>query len=66
MEEYHVDAITGGTDALIDVMVKLKYKDKIISARSTQPDIVMASVDAFVSGANRLLLEVYENENIRA
>lgn len=66
LEEYHVDAITGGTDALIDVMVKLKYKDKIISARSTQPDIVMASVDAFVSGANRLLLEVYENENIRA
>ncbi len=55
LEEYHVDAITGGTDALIDVIIKLRYKDKIISARSTQPDIIMASVEAFISGVNRLL-----------
>ncbi|MDI3484759.1 MAG: (R)-citramalate synthase, partial [Methanobacteriaceae archaeon] len=61
LEEYHVDAITGGTDALIDVIIKLRYKDKIISARSTQPDIIMASVEAFISGVNRLL----SNEKMR-
>lgn len=55
LEEYHVDAITGGTDALIDVIVKLKLGDKIISARSTQPDIINASVEAYLSGVNRLL-----------
>jgi len=33
LEEYHVDAITGGTDALIDVILKLRLGDKIISAR---------------------------------
>ena len=55
LEEYHVDAITGGTDALIDVIVKLRLGDKIISARSTQPDIINASVEAYLSGVNRLL-----------
>lgn len=53
--EYHVDAITGGTDALIDVVLKLKLDEEIISARSTQTDIINASVEAYLSGANRLL-----------
>lgn len=57
LEEYHVDAITGGTDALIDVIVKLRMGDKIISARSAQPDIINASVEAYLSGVNRLLEE---------
>lgn len=58
LEEYHVDAITGGTDALIDVIVKLRMGDKIISARNAQPDIINASVEAYLSGVNRLLEEV--------
>ena len=53
--EYHVDAITGGTDALIDVIVKLKKGDKMISARATEPDIINASVKSYISGVNRLL-----------
>ncbi|MGZ7044669.1 MAG: alpha-isopropylmalate synthase regulatory domain-containing protein, partial [Methanobacterium sp.] len=55
LEEYHVDAITGGADALIDVIVKLKHDDKIVTARSTQPDIIMASVEAYLSGINKIL-----------
>lgn len=57
LEEFHVDAITGGTDALIDVIVKLRLGDKIISARSTEPDIINASVEAYLTGVNRLLEE---------
>lgn len=55
LEEYHVDAITGGADALIDVVVKLKHNDEIVTARSTQPDIIMASVEAYLSGINKIL-----------
>jgi D-citramalate synthase len=55
LEEYHVDAITGGTDALIDVIVKLRHGEQIVSARSTQPDIINASVEAFLSGINKIL-----------
>jgi len=55
LEEYHVDAITGGTDALIDVVVKLKNGDNIVTARSTQPDIIMASVEAVLGGVNKIV-----------
>ena len=55
--EYHVDAITGGTDALIDVIIKLQKGDRILSARGTEPDIIDASVKAYISGVNRLLNE---------
>ncbi|ADC65561.1 isopropylmalate/citramalate/homocitrate synthase [Ferroglobus placidus DSM 10642] len=52
---YHVDAITGGTDALVDVIVQLKKGDKIVTARGARTDIIMASVEAFVEGLNMLL-----------
>ncbi len=55
LEEYHVDAITGGTDALIDVVVKVRHDGRIVTARSTQPDIIMASVEAYLGGINRIL-----------
>ena len=55
LEEYHVDAVTGGTDALIEVIIKLSSDDKIISARATEPDIINASVEAYIDGVNRLL-----------
>ncbi len=53
--EYHVDALTGGADALIDVIVKLRMGNNVISARSTEPDIINASVEAYILGVNRLL-----------
>jgi D-citramalate synthase len=59
LEEYHVEAITGGTDALIDVVVKLKHNGNIVTARSTQPDIIMASVEAYLSGINKILSTNY-------
>ena len=55
--EYHVDAITGGTDAFIDVIIKLQKGDKVVSARGTEPDIINASVKAYIAGVNRLLMD---------
>ena len=55
LEEYHVDAITGGTDALIDVVVRLRHNQQVVTARSTQPDIINASVEAYLSGINKIL-----------
>jgi D-citramalate synthase len=52
---YHVDAITGGTDALVDVIVQLKRGNRIVTARGARTDIVMASVEAFVEGLNMLI-----------
>lgn len=55
LEEYHVDAITGGTDALVDVTVTLSKDGKILSSKGTRTDIITASVEAVLSGMNRLL-----------
>ncbi len=52
---YHVDAITGGTDALVDVIVQLRRGDKIVTARGARTDIIMASVEAFIEGLNMLV-----------
>ena len=61
LEEYHVDAIRGGTDALVDVTVRLSKDGKIITSRGARTDIIMASVEAMIAGMNRLLREKHEN-----
>jgi D-citramalate synthase len=65
LEEYHVDAITGGTDALIDVIVKLRHEGNIVTARSTQPDIINASVEAYLSGINKILSDKGINKPVK-
>jgi D-citramalate synthase len=54
LEEYHVDAITGGTDALVNVLVKISRGDKTITASGVSEDIVIASLYALLNGVNRL------------
>ena len=61
LEEYHVDAIRGGTDALVEVTVRLSKDGKIVTSRGARTDIIMASVEAVIAGMNRLLGE--ENED---
>ncbi|RLI95562.1 MAG: 2-isopropylmalate synthase [Candidatus Altiarchaeales archaeon] len=56
--EYHVDSISGGTDAVVEVMVKLRSKGKIITAKGAGTDIVLASVDALVNGLNLILRRI--------
>ena len=54
LEEYHVDAITGGADALVNVVVKMSRRDKTITASGVSEDIVLASLYALINGVNRL------------
>ena len=55
LEDYHVDAIRGGTDALVKLTVRLSKDGKIITSRGARTDIIMASVEAMIAGINRLL-----------
>ena len=50
-----MDAISGGTDALVDVTVKMAKDGKMITSRGARTDIITASVEAVVAGMNRLL-----------
>ncbi|MEM2796547.1 MAG: alpha-isopropylmalate synthase regulatory domain-containing protein, partial [Candidatus Hadarchaeales archaeon] len=60
--EYHVDSISGGTDAVVDVTVKLTDGKRIITARGISGDIIMASVQAMLNGVNRFLWDKYRGE----
>ncbi|MCD6325726.1 2-isopropylmalate synthase [Candidatus Bathyarchaeota archaeon] len=55
LEEYHVNAITGGTDALVEVIVRLRKGDRVVTAMGAHGDIVMASVEAMLNGMNVLM-----------
>jgi D-citramalate synthase len=63
LEEYHVDAITGGTNALVEVWVTMALADKKITARGAGADIIMASVEAVLEGINRLM-QLEEEEKL--
>ena len=57
LEEYHIEAITGGTNALGEVIVKtVDEEGNKVTGRSTDEDIVKASVDAIISSVNKLLM----------
>ena len=63
LEEYHVDAITGGTNALVEVWVTMALSDRKITARGAGADIIMASVEAVLEGINRLM-QLEEEEKL--
>lgn len=65
LEEYHVDAITGGTNALVEVWVTMAMADRKITARGADADIIIASVEAVLEGINRLMrLEEEDRLNV--
>lgn len=57
LEQYHVKAITGGTDAMVEVVVRLRKGDRTATATGVREDIVMASVEAVLSGMNVLMTD---------
>jgi 2-isopropylmalate synthase len=58
LKEYRLDAISGGSDALAEVVVKVEDDcGSTVSARTTGEDVVRASVEAMILGINKLLLK---------
>jgi len=54
LEDFRLEAVTSGKDALGQVSLKLKIKDQIISGRGASTDIVEAAVKAYIDAANKL------------
>ncbi len=57
LEKYSVKAITGGTDAVTEVAVSLRKGDRMATAIGVNEDIVIASVEAMLSGMNVLMTD---------
>ena len=61
LENYSVKAITGGTNAVTEVAVSLSKGDRKATAIGVNEDIVIASVQAMLSGMN-VLMTNYNNQ----
>ena len=57
LESYHVDAITGGTDAVVTVEVEMSRGDDHVTVTASDSDITRASVSAMVDAMDRLVAD---------
>jgi isopropylmalate/citramalate/homocitrate synthase-like protein len=58
LSEYRLEALTGGSDAVAEVIIKVEdKKGNVVSSRAAREDIVMASVEAMINAINKLLLK---------
>lgn len=58
IREYRLDSITGGSDALAEVSIKVEdKKGNVVSARKAGEDVVVASVQAMMDAINKIMLK---------
>jgi 2-isopropylmalate synthase len=53
--QFHVSSVTGGSDALGDVVVQLEVEGRRVTGRGVATDVVEASARAFLAAINRAL-----------
>jgi 2-isopropylmalate synthase len=54
LRDFRIEAISGGSDALAEVIIGVEDENgRVVSARATNEDIVMASVEALVAAINQ-------------
>lgn len=57
LQLYQVHAVTSGTDAQAEVTVRLEEKGKMVNGQGADVDTIVASVRAYVSALNKLLVK---------
>ncbi|MFH0913028.1 MAG: 2-isopropylmalate synthase, partial [Candidatus Omnitrophota bacterium] len=54
LQDYRIEAVTKGKDALGEVSLKLKAKGKVVTSRGSSTDIIEASVRAYINALNKI------------
>jgi len=54
LQDYRIEAVTKGKDALGEVILKLKARGKMVTARGSSTDIIEASVRAYINALNKI------------
>ncbi|OEH91423.1 2-isopropylmalate synthase [Bacillus solimangrovi] len=64
LDDYRIQANTGGRDALAEVYVSVNFRNKSSRGRGTAQDVLEASAKAYLNAINRVLLqEQWHEEN---
>jgi 2-isopropylmalate synthase len=56
--DYTVHSVTGGTDALAEVAVRISHEGRVYSGRGAASDVIESSAKAYVQALNRLAAAV--------
>ncbi len=54
LQDYRIEAVTKGKDALGEVSLKLKAKGRVVTARGSSTDIIESSVRAYINAFNKI------------
>ncbi len=55
LTDYSIHSVTGGKDALGEVMIKVGGKGNLITGKGASTDIIEASAKAYIDAINRLV-----------
>ncbi|EKN70570.1 2-isopropylmalate synthase [Schinkia azotoformans] len=65
LEDYRIQANTGGRDALAEVFVKINFQGMTSSGRGSAQDVLEASAKAYINAVNRILLQQQYREELQ-
>lgn len=54
LQDYRIEAVTQGKDALGEVSLKLKAKGRVVTSRGASTDIIESSVRAYINALNKI------------
>jgi 2-isopropylmalate synthase len=63
---YQVSAVTEGTDAQAEVMVRLEENGKQVTGRGADTDTMVASARAYITALNKLMMKRLRGPNAQA
>lgn len=53
--DYQIRSVTSGKDALGEVSIKIRSRDRVVSGRGASTDIIEASIKAYINAVNKLI-----------
>ncbi len=62
LENYALQSVTEGEDALGDAVVKVRWNDRLFTGRGLSTDVVEASIRAYVNALNKIAAAAGEQE----
>ena len=60
--EFSVQSVTAGIDAIGEVTIRLRHKERVYSGHAANTDIIVASAQAYVNALNRLYGSLRSNQ----
>lgn len=57
LEDFHIQAVTEGREAMGDALVKLRHNGRLYSGRGLSTDIIGASIRAYLNAVNKIVYE---------